>query len=200
MVWGRLPLVFFPTAMLHWLQGFSTLLRENLLMILIITVPNSHVHYKQTGRTLQLEILCKFQWKKREQKIEWWGLCVNYCCPIGWLVSTVNLTGARVVDKTHFWAHLWGVVYIRLIEMEKSTLNIHDTILLAAGKGEGSCCSQSSSLPASWCRYCVNSCSMLCRDSLAMMSCSPLGLTQILLPPSYSLLVRNKETNKYTLF
>lgn len=138
--------------------------------------------------------------KKREQKIERWGLCVNYCCPIGWLISTVNLTGARIVDKTHFWAHLWGVIYIRLIEMEKSTLNIHDTILLAAGKGEGSWCSQSSSLAASWCRYCVNSCSMLCRDSLAMMSCIPLGLTQILPPPSYPLLARNKETNKYTLF
>lgn len=97
----------------------------------------------------------------------------SYCCPIGWLVSTVNLTGARIVDKAHFWAHLWGVLYIRLIETGRSTLNVDDTILLAAGKGEGSCCSQSSSLAASWCRYCVNNCIMLCLDSLAMMSCIP---------------------------
>lgn len=46
-----------------------------------------------------------------------------------WLILTVNLMGFIITMETCLWACLWGIFWIRLIEVGRPTINVGITIL-----------------------------------------------------------------------
>lgn len=108
----------------------------------------------------------------------------------------VNLSGFRITMETHLWGYLWGIFWIRLIEVEMPTLNVGNSFPqagLQTAWGE---------LPhprLSHCRCCLSSCPLPLWPYLQLWATMNLSFLK-LLPVGYLVSAMTKVTNRYFFF